>query len=277
MNIRVPKENLIRLNNFNDSAKQLLAFTPLQYMIKAVYENPNLAEIYVDKEENPTVCLMLLGHYLFIGGKITNAVIDEMKHSILAEETRNKLGILIIFYENVEQAEQLKRIFVQTYQNERSVYYIKPKYLEINDPQEEIKEINIDLIQSDPQNLGMIMEEVLGTATYNNMEDFFDRGIGYTPVINNRVCGFCTSEYPSFGTVAIGIEVEEGHQKKGIAKAMVSAFLNKAALQDMDTYWECWKQNEASFRTALSCGFNKIADYPVLFVELKESNIRENI
>jgi RimJ/RimL family protein N-acetyltransferase len=36
---------------------------------------------------------------------------------------------------------------------------------------------------------------------------------------------------------------------------------------ELNVYWECWKNNIPSIKTALSCGFKKVADYPVLFVD----------
>jgi RimJ/RimL family protein N-acetyltransferase len=131
-----------------------------------------------------------------------------------------------------------------------------------------IVEITSELMNSTTCNLGMITDEIIGTGTYNNMEDYFARGIGYTPVINNKVCGFCTSEYPSKDAIAIGIEVLEEYQRQGYAKSMTKLFLNKAAQRGLTVYWECWKNNMASVNTALSCQFERVADYPILFVRL---------
>ena len=60
------------------------------------------------------------------------------------------------------------------------------------------------------------------------------------------------------------------HQRKGIAKALVKRFLQKASNKELNVYWECWKNNNPSIKTALSCGFVKVADYPVLFVDFGE-------
>ncbi len=49
---------------------------------------------------------------------------------------------------------------------------------------------------------------------------------------------------------------------------MTEMFLNEASKKNLTVYWECWKNNLASVNTAISCGFEKIADYPVIFIEL---------
>jgi GNAT superfamily N-acetyltransferase len=130
-----------------------------------------------------------------------------------------------------------------------------------------IEEITSELMNSCVDNLEMITDEVISTGTYNDMEDYLNRGIGYTVIIDNKVCGFCTSEYPSKDSVAIGIEVLEEFQKQGYAKSMTGQFLRKASQRGLNVYWECWKNNTPSKNTALSCGFEKVADYSVLLVK----------
>lgn len=270
MNGKCNDEILKRLDGLNKSVRRIMEYTPLQYMLDAVSENPKIAEIYVDEEDNPQYSLILLGHYLFIGGKIGEETFRKIREKLFTKELRENLGILIVFYETDEIAELFRNAFSKIYDNERSLYYVKPVHTSHKQPKTYIKGINRNLIKSSVENLTMITEEVIGTGTYDDMEDFCKRGIGYTPIIDNRVCGFCTSEYPSQNAVAIGIEVEEKYQNQGIASAMTKSFLNQAALKDLDVYWECWKRNEESVKTALSCGFTKVADYKVLFIELIE-------
>lgn len=85
---------------------------------------------------------------------------------------------------------------------------------------------------------------------------------------NTSRCEENTSEYPLKNEIAIGIEVLKEHQDKGIAKKMTEMLLNEASKKNLTVYWECWKNNLASVNTAISCGFEKIADYPVIFIEL---------
>jgi len=85
-----------------------------------------------------------------------------------------------------------------------------------------------------------------------------------------EICAFCTSEYPSADSLAIGIAVDENHRRQGIATKMTNAFLKKAAERDLNVFWECWKNNAPSVQTAMKCGFEKVADYPVLFVEMED-------
>lgn len=261
------KNKLNQIANLTNDVKKILSYTPLQYMVDAVDENPSLANIYVDDDNYPSACIMMLGHYIFLGGNISRDLFKEFNEAILTEERRKSLGILIVFYENDKIADLWRNLY-KVHDNERSVYYIKPSMEENIILPDYIFPITDSLLESDIQNLNMILDEVLDTGTYKDMKDFCIRGIGFTPIYDKKVYGFCTSEYPSRNAVAIGIEVHENYKRRGIAKIMTKAFLNEASKRNLDVYWECWKKNEASYKTAISCGFKKITDYPVLFVEL---------
>lgn len=250
----------------NKRMREMLNFTPLQYMIDSIEENPKLADLYINEAESS--CFVLLGVYLFVAGEASKEVLDSLEKRILTEETRKNLGIIIVFYPNKDWENAITNLFPNKYNiYARSVYRIKPTQLYDDFSSNEgvnISRISSELLSSNVQNLSMIFNEV---TSYVDMDDFVNKGIGFTPVVNNKVCGFCTSEYPTKNEIAIGIEVLEEYQKLGIAKSMTKMLLNEAYKRNFTVYWECWKNNIASVNTALSCGFEKVSDYPIIFVE----------
>lgn len=249
--------------------RDFFRYTVLQYMIDTLIENPKLGRIFVDDEINPNTCIISLKHLLFFGGKLTKDCLNFLSNEVFTDDIQDRGCVFYMFYPDEEWKNTLMNMFSDSCnQYERSLYCTKPFYSDKQPNYDNIVEITSDFMISDTNNLGMITDEIIGTGTYNNMEDFFMRGIGYTLVIDNKVCGFCTSEYPSKDAVAIGIEVFEEYQNQGYAKAMTKLFLNKAAQHDLTVYWECWKNNIASANTALSCQFEKVADYSMLFVEI---------
>ncbi len=256
------------ISALNLAARKHLEFTDLQYMLDAACENPNISRVYVDDEVIPSICIMQIKHMIFIGGKFSYELLNYLLDHILNLNLRNSYRVFYIFCGTLEWEKAIRyQLAERCNKYERSLYHIKPTFIEAAPINVTIKEIDSALMNSSINNFDMINEEVLGTATYDSMEDFFLRGIGYTPVIDNKVCGFCTSEYPSKSALAIGIEVLEEYQREGIAKAMTIRFLNKATQRGLNVYWECWKNNIPSIKTALSCGFRKVADYPMLFVD----------
>lgn len=248
------------------SVQEAFSFTPLQYMLASVEEKPLPAKLWRGNGANA----MLLGHYLFIAGTPDKAAFEAMERELLPQSVRAELGCAIIFYESVGAAQLFKDRFEKTYDNARSVYeHFEPLSAPAFEVPEgyEVVPVTGELLHSETENLAMLTEEVLGTATYADMEDFCANGIGFAALHEGAICGFCTSEYPSANAVAVGIAVEEAHQRKGLARAMTVRFLGEAAKRGYAVYWECWKRNEPSYKTALSCGFEKAADYPVLFIE----------
>jgi ribosomal protein S18 acetylase RimI-like enzyme len=248
---------------------KLLRFTVLKYMLDTLCENPKLARIFVDDEDNPKTCIIAFHHLLFFGGNLTKDCLQFLLNEILAADVRKNQSIFYMLYPDEVWKNALTELFShKCNQYERSLYIWKAGCMDKLSCCDNIVEITSELMDSDVNNLNMITDEVVSTGTYDNMEDYLTRGIGYTPVINNKVCGFCTSEYQSRNSVAIGIEVLEEYQRQGYGKTMTKAFLNKAAQRGLTVYWECWKNNIASANTALSCGFEKVGDYPILFIKL---------
>lgn len=266
------KFDVIKINNFNQNARKLLSFSPLQYMFDAVAEQPRLAEIYVDDEINPKYCALLLGHYLFLN-EVSKDFAVEFCSKVLDKQKRKDLGVIIVFYSDKNTADTVGKTLGKVYDNMRSLYrYTGAKNINDKtlDEAGSVTPISEELLNSDLDNIEMITEEVLGTATYEDMREFCRNGVGYTFIDENRICAFCTSEYPSKNAFAIGIAVDENHRRQGIATTMTKAFVKKAMERELNVFWECWKNNAPSVQTALKCGFEKVADYPVLFVDMEE-------
>ncbi|QSX06279.1 GNAT family N-acetyltransferase [Sedimentibacter sp. zth1] len=253
----------------NENIRKLLEFTPLQYMIDSIEENTKLAELYINECEN--TCLLLFGHYLFVAGEVTDEATNFLYYEILTEKVKKELEIIIVFFPDETWKDAMINLFPDKNNLcEKSLYRVKPTCIcdSFAKQTTNIRRITTELLNSNVNNIDMIIDEVIGTGTYNSMDDFTQRGISFSPVIDNKVCGFCTSEYPTKSEIAIGIEVLEQYQKQGIAKQMTKMFLSEAAKQNLTVNWECWKYNIASANTAKSCGFEKVADYPVIFIDL---------
>ena len=276
--------------------RKLFTFTPLQYMLDSLSEHPQMGSMYVDDEQDPRTGMILWGHYLFVGGQASASAVQALVSGILNDAVRKALQGVVVFYPDHEWRDLLTSLFPDRYQEaERSLYASStlnhPSIESDCDPADSVtvsgqaypdavqqydavhrndavQRIDAALLQSSTANLDMIVGEVLGTATYADMNDFIENGIGFATVIQGQVCGFCTSEYPSRRSIAIGIEVLAAYQQQGYAKQMTRALLEVAAAQGLRVFWECWKTNSPSVRTALACGFTKISDYPVLVLDL---------
>lgn len=252
------------LTKLTAQARALLAYTPLQYMLDTATEHPHLARCLVDDQDAPTACALLLGHSLFIGGDAGEGFLTSLLETMFTPEMRARVKGVGLGFERESTMEFFRARFPKHWLHGCNLYRHMPGAPETPAPYPGVLPIDRALLASGAENLRMIEGEVLGTATYADMQDFSARGFGYTYAPEGAIRGFCTSEYQSRDAVAIGIEVSEPYQRRGVARAMTRHFLAEAFRRGLCVYWDCDEGNAGSNATALACGFTLFASYPSL-------------
>ena len=254
---------------FTPQGFSLLSYTSLQYMLRAMKAGSAPAAAYADREDHPSVCLVYEGHSLFVGGDAlspaADGAMDFLAHTLLTNDVRRELGAVKIVFQGEAWQEKLTGAFHDARVNRymRSVFVHPAPGSAANANTPHIRPITEGMKALD--NFDMIREEV--NSTLGSVEKFLAMGFGYALVLENRICGFCTAEYLSEKECAIGIAVEEEYRQQGYASQMTACFLGECARRGLMPYWECWKNNIPSAKTAERAGFEKLADYPVLLVE----------
>jgi GNAT superfamily N-acetyltransferase len=255
--------------NFSSRIFSLLSYTPLQYMLRAMESGTAPAVCYADRGDDPTVCLIREGHSLFAGGEASGPAskeaMDFLSRELLTPELRQELHVMKIVYPNEAWKELLTNTLYDASVHEymRCVFDHPAPGSVPAVPVPHIQFITADTAMLD--NFSMIRDEV--ESTLGSFDKFLAEGFGYALVFKNRVGGFCTAEYLSAGECAIGIEVLGEHQKKGYASHMTACFLQECNRRGLTPYWECWKNNIPSVKTAEHAGFSNKTEYPVLFIE----------
>ena len=245
---------------------EMFSYTPTQYMIKAMMAGTAPHTCHVDNEEAPSACLIDEGHSLFVGGDAASPAADlameYLAHTLLPAARRKELGAIKIIFPNEAWRQKLLQALKGAQVNEYPRCIFKHQALPFagHESLPHIQAISAGMASMN--NFAMIQEEV--ESTLGSVEKFLAEGFGAALVLDNRVCGFCTAEYLSPGLCAVGIAVEEAHRQKGYAAQMAQAFLSECASRGLDAYWDCWRNNTPSYKTAERAGFEKVADYPVL-------------
>jgi RimJ/RimL family protein N-acetyltransferase len=99
-----------------------------------------------------------------------------------------------------------------------------------------------------------------------DVASFLHGSFGVAAVSDGVLTGWCLSEYNTLEGCEVGIEVAEGHRRRGLALAMAAAFCREAAARGLRRIgWHCFKTNAPSSATALSAGFRKALEYGELF------------
>lgn len=254
---------------FVPQAMRLLAYTPLQYMLRAMAAGSTPAQCYVDTEDSPSVCFVLEDHSMFAGGDAQSPAAEEamafLAQTILAPERRQELGAVRIAFPDNAWKEKLETALsgaaIHTYPRKVFRHPAPGRAMAA----EEAGILPITAGMASLEHFDMIREEV--ESTMGSLEAFLSLGFGVALVTNGRVCGFCTAEYVSEKECAIGIAVEKEHRLQGHAARMTAYFVKECAKRGLAPYWECWKNNVPSVRTAERAGFELLAEYPVLLAE----------
>ncbi|MFO7635928.1 MAG: GNAT family N-acetyltransferase [Clostridia bacterium] len=97
--------------------------------------------------------------------------------------------------------------------------------------------------------------------------DFLNRSFGVCALSGDTLAGWCLSEYNHSKGCEVGIEVMEGHQRKGLGTLLTLALAEKAWTAGMrEMGWSCFKDNTPSSGTARKAGFVKSHDSRAMMV-----------
>jgi RimJ/RimL family protein N-acetyltransferase len=126
------------------------------------------------------------------------------------------------------------------------------------------------LARTDLAHLDDLREELCSERP--SVEDFLARSFGVVAICDEdaALAGWCTSEYNSGDRCEVGIGTLEPYQRRGLATAMGSAFVEHALSRGVTQIgWHCWARNLPSIATALAIGYEQVCDYTSSIIVLR--------
>ncbi|MCH1624205.1 GNAT family N-acetyltransferase [Ferdinandcohnia quinoae] len=138
---------------------------------------------------------------------------------------------------------------------------------DLNDPS--IVAINGNFLKrQDVIGLNDIKSEIL--ENWPSLEAYEDKGFGCAAILDTNegptIISWCLTDWVVEDECEIGIETDEDYRGNGWARKTALGTLSLAKQRGIKRVgWQCWSNNIASQRTALSVGFKLLADFPVLF------------
>lgn len=111
-----------------------------------------------------------------------------------------------------------------------------------------------------------ITEEVEGM--WGDADRFLARGFGYFVQIQDICVAWCTAEYRTGNTCAIGVATDPSFQRQGFASRAAATLVNRAVKDGLRVYWDAWAGNEASVALARKLGFAEGREYTVGLADL---------
>ncbi|MGH4125585.1 MAG: GNAT family N-acetyltransferase [Clostridium sp.] len=112
--------------------------------------------------------------------------------------------------------------------------------------------------------LDWVIDEILDG--WVSVDDFLSRGFGCVAIVNDKIIGWCLTDWVVGDECEIGIETHPKYQKQGFGRKMANATLALAKNMGMKrTGWQCWTDNAGSIATAKSVGFKLLKEFEVFF------------
>lgn len=274
MEAEVGKRIMIRLQRENyPSALALFKNSRHQMKLKALAEGGIDAEVWADGAA-PAVAAVLYGNKLLVASeRPASELVPVLKPFLLEHVYSNRMGCsaeeALILWDGETVCDALLAAL-----EEQCPAYALREYYELDGPENcrktalpegySIVPVDGELLKAGYGRADDLKNEMCSERA--SVEEFLKHSFGVTAVSEGMLAGWCLSEYNASPGCEVGIEVAEGHRRKGLALAMVTAFCGEAALRGLGRVgWHCFKTNVPSAATALSAGFAKVLEYGELF------------
>ena len=178
----------------------------------------------------------------------------------------NELGIRE--FEFSAEDEMLQEHLLCLFQNREIEQELEYSYELYENPNEEVvvpggylvEPVSEQTLQKGYANEGMLAKRL--EECWDSLDDFLEKSLSFIAVKDKEIVGiiFGSGRYEKY--VPIDIEVLEEHRKRGVAKALTSAFVKQCMRCDLVPHWDCVESNKGSIHLAESVGFVKIKERP---------------
>ena len=217
-----------------------------QYMIKSLLYRKKAK---IERTENGA--LIIWGSSLIIGGEFSG----EMR-KMLETKLQNQVNPCCIYSPDGKWKSYIESTFSNNIVEKQDNLY---RHNGLVDTSYKIENPHIihatgEWFQSDLSNL--IKNEIY---SYVSVDDFLQNGFGLVLVIDDKVCGYCLSEYSIDNECAISIWIDEKHRGQGYAKMMTQLFLYHNKDKNWNVFWGCESDNTPSNKLAQTTGFELIS------------------
>jgi predicted acetyltransferase len=267
---------LVDLDSYHIAAPLLQHFT-FEPLMQCMVEGIIKGYIYLDDMDQPKVAYAQFRHRGFITGDISAMDPDAFHKFIRGEALPNcrkaDVPLLRLTPGGPEWLSWLEKAIAplspetvdyQTYSinlgSEPGIEVSLPKGFTLYSTSKALVEGEFDSRQD-------LLDEM--RAERNTVAGFLKHSFGIVAFHDNRLAGWCLSEYNHDTRCAVGITTMPSFRRMGIARVMTVAFLDLARSNGVETVlWHCYKSNVGSAKTAKSAGFRLADEHKVLNIYL---------
>lgn len=252
--------------------------------VRAILERAVPAPVFADHPSQPRTVLTWTGHRIYLAGSARDkesiaALRRLLGGTVFPQATEAGLKGFVVYYSPDAWEPELEGILrtggcsqdMDIITTQRHLYTItmpSPSWREGLPEGYALRSVDQDLLRDRKlRNLDLLAEEMCSERP--SVSDFLARSFGICAIHGEEVVGWCLSEYNTPSRCEIGIETLPAHRRRGLGRAMASSLIEQAFSKGLSRVnWHCYAGNIPSVATALSVGFEKVRNYPVVIVEL---------
>jgi RimJ/RimL family protein N-acetyltransferase len=261
-------------------------FQPLNYHLAtaAILDGSAPATIYVDDPARPRAAFTWTGYRFYLAGSpLEEAFNEQMRRLFVTEICPQAMASGQEMFELKVASEDWEDALRSAILPDRELIKAQRQYYRFQALRRDWRTllpvgfrlawITPELLaQADLANLDDLKEELCSERP--SVEDFLARSFGVVAICDEdaALAGWCTSEYNSGERCEVGIGTLEPYQRRGLATAMGSAFVEHGMSRGVTQIgWHCWARNLPSVATALKIGYEKVSDYTTFIAWFDET------
>lgn len=104
--------------------------------------------------------------------------------------------------------------------------------------------------------------------SWHSFKEFESKSIAYCTLFDDRIVAVMVGTASFNNVIAIDIETEEVHRRKGIAYGMAVEFIADCLKNNYIPQWDCVESNPGSYNMAIKLGFEKVKENTVYWFKL---------
>lgn len=262
-----------------DLAIPMISQFELQTVIRTILSGEAPGHIYIDDPEKPGVWFAQFKHRCFIMGGFStignDALNDFFENEVIKNCRQWDVPLFRLSAGSRSWIDKLELVLAPL--NPIKVTYRCYQY-QISAPLPEIslpdgftiEPISAALLDKNFDEKEDLLDEMCSER--ESVDAFLKKSFGTVAFHEQTLAGWCLSEYNHKNQCEVGIATMPSYQKQGLAKSMTYAFFKIAEEVGIEKIvWHCFKSNIASWRTAMSTGFDLHEEEPVLMVYLDQA------